>query len=408
ETSEADPEVDGMEELFSTEALWATAKEGKYEIEKADIMELTSDLPEETNCGRATAEIVESLQPENLMQVGFAAEAWKMLSETLPWGDPRHENDVVVLSSYEDGTAKAVIERDDSILTPAEKIEHREALRAALLKQLRQWAGFMAMSRTSWRGAKNLVDAKWVDEWKWTQASDGTATRIIRSRLTVRGFKDRHKDEVKMFTGTSARWGQRMVNILAAQHQWKLCSGDNSSAILQGMTFEEVVKLLNEPIRDICFESPKGSGELLCEAEGFEGINSILEVLHMEKGGFGLNDAPRLFGLSRDQVLLSIGLRATHADPQLWLKHESRVLVMVASTHLHDLKYAGRDKATSELVRALEAVFGKMTMQEKKFKHCGLRHRQLEDMSIEVNQTEYIKNQNCIDEKELQGMADDA
>ena len=49
-----------------------------------------------------------------------------------------------------------------------------------------------------------------------------------------------------------------------------------------------------------------------------------------------------------------------------------------------------------------------MTMQEKDFVHCGLRHRQMEDMSVEVDQTEYIKNLNCIDEKELQGMSDEA
>eukprot|EP00959_Pyramimonas_sp_CCMP1952_P402122 8426322-Pyramimonas_sp.AAC.1 len=54
-----------------------------------------------------------------------------------------------------------------------------------------------------------------------------------------------------------------------------------------------------------------------------------------------------------------------------------------------------------------EAVFGKMATQENNFIHCGLRHRQLDDMSIEVGQVEYIKNFNCIDERGLQGMSDD-
>ena len=45
-----------------------------------------------------------------------------------------------------------------------------------------------------------------------------------------------------------------------------------------------------------------------------------------------------------------MGLRATHADPQLWLKRESGALVLVASTHLDDLKYASRDEAMQELV----------------------------------------------------------
>ena len=141
-------------------------------------------------------------------------------------------------------TAKALIERDDNLLTPAEKVEHREAIRAARLKELRHWAGFKAASRAKRRGANNLIDAKRVDKWKWTQASDGTMVRIIRIRLTVRGYKDKHKDEVKTFTGTSTRWGQRMVNMLAAQHQWKLRSANISSAFLQGRTFGEVAKWL--------------------------------------------------------------------------------------------------------------------------------------------------------------------
>ncbi|CAK0824005.1 unnamed protein product, partial [Prorocentrum cordatum] len=163
ETAETDPDDDRVEMLFfSVEALWAVAKVGKYETDEDDIVGLTSYLTEEpdtsvfgrsevisdddameawitqgTNYGRATAEVVKSLQPERVMQVGFAAEAWKMLSEQRVAGNPGHEGDAVVLSFYEDGTAKAVIERDDSTLMPAEKIEHREALRAARLKELR-------------------------------------------------------------------------------------------------------------------------------------------------------------------------------------------------------------------------------------------------------------------------------
>eukprot|EP00959_Pyramimonas_sp_CCMP1952_P439917 9209867-Pyramimonas_sp.AAC.1 len=46
-------------------------------------------------------------------------------------------------------------------------------------------------------------------------------------------------------------------------------------------------------------------------------------------------------------------------------------------------------------------------MHENRFIHCGLRHWQLGDMSVEVDQVEYTKNPNCIDEKGLNGMSDD-
>ena len=103
-----------------------------------------------------------------------------------------------------------------------------------------------------------------------------------------------------------------------------------------------------------------------------------------------------------------MGLRATRADPQPWLKQERDALMPIASTHLDDLTCAGRDKPRQELVQALEPVLGRMTTHEKDFVHCGFRHRQPEDMIIEVDQTEYIKNLSCIDEKELQGMSDEA
>eukprot|EP00959_Pyramimonas_sp_CCMP1952_P236595 4944415-Pyramimonas_sp.AAC.1 len=118
-----------------------------------------------------------------------------MLCEPRIIGDLEHEDDVVVLSICDDGPAKAVIERDVGLLTPAEKIEHREAVRAARIKELRHWAGFTAMSRRGRKLARNLIDAKWVDKWKWTQAADGTMARIILCRLTACGFKDRRKDE---------------------------------------------------------------------------------------------------------------------------------------------------------------------------------------------------------------------
>eukprot|EP00959_Pyramimonas_sp_CCMP1952_P218406 4568097-Pyramimonas_sp.AAC.1 len=95
-----------------------------------------------------------------------------MLGEPRTAGDALHEDDVAILSFYENCTAKAAIERDDNPLTPAEKIEHREAVRAARLKELRHWAGFTAMSRIARKKANHLIDAKWVDKWKWNQASD--------------------------------------------------------------------------------------------------------------------------------------------------------------------------------------------------------------------------------------------
>ena len=136
-----------------------------------------------------------------------------------------------------------------------------------------------------------MIDARWVDKWKWIQQEDGTRVRIIKSRLTVRGFKDRQADTLENFTGTSTRWGQRLVNIMAAQNRWPLVCADISSAFLQGMTFEEVSRLLGEPIREVCFDMPYGTADVLAQVPGFEGFDPSTETLQMDNGGFCLKDA---------------------------------------------------------------------------------------------------------------------
>eukprot|EP00959_Pyramimonas_sp_CCMP1952_P302053 6320352-Pyramimonas_sp.AAC.1 len=78
-------------------------------IQDYDVMEARST--QNTTHAKATDDIVESLQPEKVFQIGFVARAWKMLNEPTINGDPAHVDDVAALSFYEDGPAKAVIER---------------------------------------------------------------------------------------------------------------------------------------------------------------------------------------------------------------------------------------------------------------------------------------------------------
>eukprot|EP00959_Pyramimonas_sp_CCMP1952_P214439 4487415-Pyramimonas_sp.AAC.1 len=87
-------------------------------------------------------------------------------------------------------------------------------------------------------------------------------------------------------------------------------------------------------MRVICLGLPKGSAELLCGDGGLEDFNSFLGILRIETGGFGLNDAPRLFGLRRDEVLLSVGFLATRADSRQWLRNVGQVLARAVSAHL--------------------------------------------------------------------------
>ena len=70
--------------------------------------------------------------------------------------------------------------------------------------------------------------------------------RVIKARLTVRGFKDLQAHDLKTFAATASRWGQRAVAAMAAQMHWRLWSADVGQAFLRGLTIEEINRMPGE------------------------------------------------------------------------------------------------------------------------------------------------------------------
>ena len=85
-------------------------------------------------------------------------------------------------------------------------------------------------------------------KWKLELLLDLTHRRVIRARLTVRGFKDQDSVGLASYAGTSARYSQRVVCSEAAIRQWDICTTDVSKAFLQGVTYAELAELIGEPL----------------------------------------------------------------------------------------------------------------------------------------------------------------
>ena len=122
-------EADADEDLFTVEELSALLKEAKgipVEVDVDNYFDMVTYLAEEpdsscvgrgaviqdydvieawvaneTNFAKPREEDIASLQPEPVVQIGFAAEAWKMLAEPLVKGNPGSERDVAVLCFYQ-------------------------------------------------------------------------------------------------------------------------------------------------------------------------------------------------------------------------------------------------------------------------------------------------------------------
>merc|ERR1712185_387919 len=105
----------------------------------------------------------------------------------------------------------AVIEREMNNLGADEIRQHQTEVNQAILKELQRWVERGSFQRLRRSEARNLIDSRWVLKWKLV---DGR--RVIKARLTVRGFKDLQAHDLKTFAATASRWGQRAVAAMVA------------------------------------------------------------------------------------------------------------------------------------------------------------------------------------------------
>jgi len=109
---------------------------------------------------------------------------------------------------------------------------------------------------------------------------------------------------------------------------------------------------------------------------------------------WGLNDAPRLFGITRDDSLTKAGLKKTSADSHFWCKHnEKGEWELSLSTHIDDLKGCGSDKAREALRKQLASDFSDgLKEQIGEFEHIGIKHVQdPKTFSVYTHQSHYVE-----------------
>ena len=114
------------------------------------------------------------------------------------------QDEMMVVYSYLQGTKKAVIERETDLLTPDELRTHRPAVEAAILEELRIWVKYQTFARHKRVGVQNIMSSKYVSKCKMIiNKDDNSKKRIIRMRMTIRGFQDwfAHLDE--SYSGTA-------------------------------------------------------------------------------------------------------------------------------------------------------------------------------------------------------------
>ena len=104
------------------------------------------------------------------------------------------------------GQTKVVVERETNILAIEEAHQHEDEVRKAIYDELVRWNQRGGFKRFPKKQARNVLDSRWVLKWKKV---DGM--RVIKARLTARGFKDKQAEEVSTYAGDQQRLMMEVV-----------------------------------------------------------------------------------------------------------------------------------------------------------------------------------------------------
>ena len=93
------------------------------------------------------------------------------------------------------------------------------------------------------------------------------------------------------------------------------------------------------------FYLPASSISLLKRVPGFENFDPQTEVLHCDKPGTGLTDAPRAFSIKLKTVTdEKCHMQASLVDPEMCVKHKAtQQLIAMLTKHVDDIKMTGED-----------------------------------------------------------------
>ena len=165
---------------------------------------------------------------------------------------------------------------------------------------------------TSWTAAGYTLGST-----KWFMVSH----REHGARLTCRGFKDKETHRLDTYAGTAQRASHWIHCSDAAIKKWRILACDIANASLQGFTYQELVELTGESIREVNLGITPKDAEVLRWVPGLETFGEKAEVLNSGKPGAGLVDAPRTFSLKVQHVFTKLGMKMITVVEEVWVWH---------------------------------------------------------------------------------------
>ena len=270
------------------------------------------------------------------------------------------------------GDRKKRVEVDYRSLGPGD----RELFDAAKAKEIKAWIDHGTVKRVA-KGtltADQVMRCRWILTWK--APAPGMSERRAKARLVVLGFEDPGLQQVPNDAPTLSKDAKQLLLQQVASRKWKLVNFDISTAFLKG----------------------EGDGRAL----GIYPPSELKESLGMKDGdqcslnggAYGRIDAPYLWYKAFRTTLEQLGFVVCPLDGCLFSlvtygKGGKPNVRGVLGIHVDD-GIGGGDAYFHEVLSRLKKVYDFGAYNEGEFDFCGVRYRQWDDGTIEMDQVEYL------------------
>ena len=264
-----------------------------------------------------------------------------------------------------------------SELSSAEKEEFNKAKSAEIQNWVR--TGTISKILRDKLSPSQILRCRWILTWKPIDASDvkdNSKSHKAKARLVVLGYLDPELEQLPRDSPTLGRHSKMLLLQLIASNGWTLKSFDVKAAFLQGKPQQGRILGL-EPVPEMRTELQMKSSE----------------VLKLEKGAYGLVDAPYLWFTAILEELQRLQFEQSPFDPCVFILRNPQTHLPdgIIGLHVDDGLCGGNarfDKALETLEK--KYPFGSKKMQS--FTFTGIDMTQAPDKSIRLSQSKYVRN----------------
>ena len=351
------------------------------EMEVSPVVSETPERPPEVNA--ADLPVPEDDDDEDLL-FGDAESFFEVLGPGRAWEINLHETQVpqeslpspeqalhfVMLATEERKKRVEVKLRDLSA-------QERELFTQAKGKEVQAWLDHRTVRKVAAGSLSDeqLMRCRWILSRKPPEKEGGP--RRAKARLVVLGFEDPDISSIPNDAPTLGKDARQLLLQKVASNRWRLINFDISTAFLQGQGDG----------RQLGIHPP----EELRKALNMKGTEQCM----LEGGAYGRIDAPFLWFQTFKRTLEELGFVQSPFDACMFSlvspkSDDSPQVHGVLGIHVDD-GIGGGDGYFSQVIEKLRKIYSFGSYEEGEFTFTGIRFRQWDDSSIEMDQSRYIE-----------------